>query len=1098
MAVANHERIGNCLNLLQEGLREYVVRELSQKYPGDWMDKARQSLPPSGPDRLRDADAQAWDCAALFSIMLGNWQYCFNRILGSAEKSYVHELINVRNEWAHQRRFTLDDTNRAIDTIKRLLEKVGAPQVAAVDEQMQEVLRQRFDAMRRREEKAVTTVAISGDTKAGLPPWRQLVMPHPDVAKGEFVQAEFAADLDRVVQGKASAEYQDAAQFFSRTFITSGLHFALVNALKRICGKGGEPVLDLMTSFGGGKTHTMIALYHLFGKTPASALPGMEPLMKEAGVTSVPAVRRAVLVGTHITPSVPRKTSEGIEIRTLWGELAYQLGGAEGFKIMAEADRTGTIGADLLQKLFRTYTPCLVLIDEWVAHARQLYDIPSLLPAGSFASNMTFAQALTSAAAETGVHVVVTLPQSDTEMAGSAGRAAFAELSKVIHRADSPWRPTTELEGYEIVRRRLFQPIAANDCAAVDVVCRAFSDLYNSSRVEFPSECREADYERRMRACYPIHPELLERLYKDWSMLDRFQKTRGMLRLMASVIHSLWERNDAGLMILPAHVPIDDPPVANELTKYPEDPWLPVISRDVDGPTSTSLQIDRDSPNLGKLSATRRVARTLFIATAPTYRAANRGIDERRINLGCAQPGESVPLFANALKKLGDKSVFLYQDGPRYWFGTQPSVLRLAEDRAVQLTAEQVEDEILDRLRAEQATRGNFAKVYPAPMTSADVPDERESRLVILHPRATHASTATSADGAASPAIEEAFGILKSRGSTPRKYQNALVFVAADRVRLEALQLAVRQNLAWRSIRAERDQHNLDGHQTAQVETKFTQSEDAVKAQIPEAYQWLLVPTQLSPHDPITMESRRLSSNERLAPRATKRMEQDSTIATVFGAANLRNNLDGIPLWRDGKVEVKTLFEDFAQFVYLQRLTAPSVLAKCISDGVSRITWEQDGFAFADTFDATKNRFGGLVSGQVVDVGAEARGWLVSPELAKRQFAAEVGTTSGVPMDDGPTLDPATGVKTGVGGAAAKPKLKTIFYGRVKPNVTKLGLSVSTIAQALVAHLQLVEDAEVEVTVEIRAKAPKGFDEKTIRTITENAKSLKFDVVELE
>ena len=238
MAVANHERIGNCLNLLQEGLREYVVRELSQKYPDDWMDKARQSLPPSGPDRLRDADAKAWDCAALFSIMLGNWQYCFNRILGSAEKSYVHELINVRNEWAHQRRFTLDDTNRAIDTIKRLLEKVGAPQVAAVDEQMQEVLRQRFDAMRRREEKAVTTVAISGDTKAGLPPWRQLVMPHPDVAKGEFVQAEFAADLDRVVQGKASAEYQDAAQFFSRTFITSGLHFALVNAIKRICGMG--------------------------------------------------------------------------------------------------------------------------------------------------------------------------------------------------------------------------------------------------------------------------------------------------------------------------------------------------------------------------------------------------------------------------------------------------------------------------------------------------------------------------------------------------------------------------------------------------------------------------------------------------------------------------------------------------------------------------------------------------------------------------------------------------------------------------------------------------------------------------------------------
>ena len=181
------------------------------------------------------------------------------------------------------------------------------------------------------------------------------------------------------------------------------------------------------------------------------------------------------------------------------------------------------------------------------------------------------------------------------------------------------------MEGYEIVRRRLFQPIVAADRPAVDAVCRAFSEMYANGKSDFPSECREADYERRMLACYPIHPELLERLYKDWSMLDRFQKTRGMLRLMATVIHSLWERNDAGLMILPAHVPIDDAPVANELTKYPEDPWMPVISRDVDGPTSTSLQIDRDAPNLGRLSATRRVARTLFIGTAPTYRAANQG-----------------------------------------------------------------------------------------------------------------------------------------------------------------------------------------------------------------------------------------------------------------------------------------------------------------------------------------------------------------------------------------------------------------------------------------------------------------------------------------
>ena len=1088
MAVSNRERVGTCLDFLQEGLREFVVRELAAKYADAWIEKAQQSLPPNSPDRVRAAGVGEWDTAALLSIMLGNWQYCFSRTLGKAERSYVHELIDVRNEWAHQRSFSIDDTNRAIDTIKRLLEAMGAPQATLVDAQMQEVLRQRFDEMRRREQKASTTSAIASEARAGLRSWRELVTPHPDVARGEFVQAEFAADLDRVVQGRASPEYQDPTQFFSRTYITSGLHFALVNALKRICGKGGEPVLDLMTSFGGGKTHTMIALYHLFGDTPVSKLPRVDSLLAEAGVTSVPKVRRAVLVGTHITPSVPRKTTDGVEIRTLWGELAYQLGGAEGYAIVAEADRTGTIGGDLLQKIFRKYTPCLVLIDEWVAHARQLYDVTVPLPAGSFASNMTFAQALTSAAAEQGVHVVVTLPQSDNEMAGSAGRAAFAELSKVIHRSDSPWRPTTELEGYEIVRRRLFQEIPAAERPAVDAVCRAFSDMYISGKAEFPTECREADYERRMQACYPIHPELLERLYKDWSTLDRFQKTRGMLRLMASVIHSLWERQDGGLMILPAHVPIDDAPVANELTKYPEDPWMPVISRDIDGPTSTSLQIDRESPNLGRLSATRRVARALFVGTAPTYRAVNQGMDERRINLGCAQPGEQVPLFANALQKLANRSQYLYHDGSRYWLGTQPSVVRLAEDRAAQLTADQVEDEILDRLRAEQATRGDFAKVYPAPMTSGDVPDEREARLVVLHPRATHQQT----DGSDGAALAEAGEYLRNRGGSPRRYQNSLVFIAADRNRIADLQNAVRQALAWKSIHTDREKLNLDAHQAAQVQSRLTQSDDAVKARIPETYAWLLVPVQPKPSDPVTIEAKRMQSGDRLATRACRRMAQDATLATVFGAANLRNDLDQIPLWRDGKVEVRTLMEDYAQFVYLQRLKSPEILQRTIAEGVSRITWQQDGFAFAEGFDVAKQCFAGLVAGQTVEVGAEGRGWLVMPEVARRQLDTAVG-------GDGETR----GGKEGGGGGQPPqpvppvPEKKTAFYGRVRPNVAKLATSVGAVANEVVAHLQLLDDAEVEVTVEIRAKVPGGIDEKTRRTILENSKSLKFDVSEL-
>src|SRR5208283_3876764 len=176
----------------------------------------------------------------------------------------------------------------------------------------------------------------------------------------------------------------------------------------------------------------------------------------------------------------------------------------------------------------------------------------------------------------------------------------------------------------------------------------------------------------RLKAAYPIHPEMFDRLFNDWSSLDKFQRTRGVLRLMAGVIHSLWEREDRSLLILPASVPIDDPAVQFELTRYLDDPWVSVLEKDVDGPHSLPLQVDRENPNLGRYSACRRVSRTIYLGSAPTLRAANRGLEDRNIKLGCVQPGESVATFGDALRRLTDKATYLYVDGKRYWYSTQP------------------------------------------------------------------------------------------------------------------------------------------------------------------------------------------------------------------------------------------------------------------------------------------------------------------------------------------------------------------------------------------------------------------------------------------
>ena len=233
------------------------------------------------------------------------------------------------------------------------------------------------------------------------------------------------------------------------------------------------------------------------------------------------------------------------------------------------------------------------------------------------------------------------------------------------------------------MRRRLFQPIVdPANFATRDNVARAFCDLYRTNHQEFPPECVEAGYEKRIRDAYPIHPEVFERLYTDWSTLQSFQRTRGVLRLMAAVIHSLWEKGDRNPLILPANVPIDDPRVQFELTRYLPENWTPVIERDIDGANSLPIRLDGEVPNLGKHSACRRVARSIYMGSAPTPAAANQGIEDRRIKLGCVMPGEPVAVFGDAMRRLGSAATYLYQDGTRYWYSTQPTVANLAESRA--------------------------------------------------------------------------------------------------------------------------------------------------------------------------------------------------------------------------------------------------------------------------------------------------------------------------------------------------------------------------------------------------------------------------------
>ncbi len=1091
MATTNQERIGRGLETLAKGLEPKVVHALQQQLGSGWWDVIDRDAIAAGISR--GVGTNFSDPQFLLNAIAHQWQRVFSRTLGKAERAYVNELQEVRNRWAHprvDRPFTTSDTERALDTMSRLAAAMGCPEQEEELRRMRgEVLRAQYDAATRQQAARQATLPLAGtDAAAGLTPWREVIVPHPDVQRGAYLQAEFAADLGQVVEGQASAEYLDPRQFFARTYLTVGLTDLLVGALQRLSGAGGEPVVELQTNFGGGKTHSMLALYHLVSGVAADTLPGIEPILARAGVADVPRVKRAVLVGTRHGPA-EGVVRDGRRINTLWGNLAWQLGGAEAFERLRASDEARVSpGADILAGILTDFGPALILIDEWVTFVRQLWS-DDTLRAGSFDANLSFAQSLTEAAKQAPrALLVASLPSSDIEIGGEGGRTALTRLQNTFGRVQSPWRPASAEEGFEIVRRRLFEPVPADRAPVRDAVIQRFADMYARGTGDFPAVTREAAYQRRMTAAYPIHPELFDRLYEDWSTLERFQRTRGVLRLMASVIHALWIRNERSPLIMPSSLPLDEQAVQTEATRYLEDAWVPVIESDIDGPNSLPITLDKGDGSLGRYSAARRVARTIYLGSAATQQAANRGVDARSVKLGSVLPGESAGTYGDALRQLAEQATYLYDQNGRYWYSTQPSVARLARDRAEQLAPEVVDEAIRRELRERHADRPPFARLHAAPRSPADVPDEDSVALVVLGPEVSHSSRSGE-----SSAIKAARDILDGRGPGPRHHRNMLVFLAAESARLEELRDGVRQHLAWRSIQEDQRTLTLDSFQERQIETRVADTAKAVTLRVGETYSWLLVPTQTQPTGPVTIVPIKASTSEGLAARAAAKLTANGSFIVAYGGGNLQMQLAAFPdIWRDGDVGVRQLWDYFSTYVYLPRLRDVSVLLGAIENGAGGFSW-RGNFAYAQGKDEG-GRYIGLTVARPFAPVADGRSLVVKPDIAEAQLEGE--EAGDAPRPPKQVVDGAPGLDGGpdVDDAPRAPARAHEFSGAVEIRDPRRAIpELTTLAQEILAPFAASTEVSLKVEVHITARhRGEGFDDTTVRNVSENARTLRF------
>ncbi|WP_419850048.1 hypothetical protein [Candidatus Poriferisocius sp.] len=517
-----------------------------------------------------------------------------------------------------------------------------------------------------------------------------------------------------------------------------------------------------------------------------------------------------------------------------------------------------------------------------------------------------------------------------------------------------------------------------------------------------------------------------------------------------------------------------------------------------------------DNPNLGRFLAARKVARTVYFGSAPSQQAANKGLDDRSIKLGCIQPGEERPaIFGDALRKLSDQASYLYRDGARYWYALQANVNRIARDRAEgHFNDADVDDEIRRRLdEALKAGRGQFAGVHPCPRSPADVPDTDEARLVVLDPTSPHDSKTEQSE-----ALKMAQQTLLERAGGARQHRNMLVFLAADVTRLGELRQAVRNHLAWQSIRDDSESLNLDPPNARQAESKAADADETVASRIPETYIWVLNPS-LPPDNPrgeIQWEKARVTASGPLAERVAHKLVHDESLIPVYGGTRLRWELDRVPLWRDNPgqagdekvaISVNQLWSDITQYLYLPRLVRRSVLEDAIRDGVQSTVWATDGIAYAEGHDG--ERYVGLRAGEMLAAIAPS-GLLVHPDAANSQIEAEQaararamegdaggGVTAPVGPETEGNVDPEPTDPAG-------PTMPTRYYGRVTVKADRWTRTAADIAEAIVNQLAQAEDAKVSVTIEVEATADDGFDDDVRRTITENAATLKFNDSDFE
>ena len=573
---------------------------------------------------------------------------------------------------------------------------------------------------------------------------------------------------------------------------------------------------------------------------------------------------------------------------------------------------------------------------------------------------------------------------------------------------------------------------------------------------------------------------------------------------MAQVVHHLWKSDDPSIMLMPGSVPIRSSRVEPELLRYLNHAWQGIIAGDVDGQDSIPSSIDQSVPNLNRYKAARRVARAIFVATAATEGQQNPGIDDKRVYLAVAQPGEKIAIFSDALCRLTDRAKFMHRESGRCWYTMTPNLNRIAIDRAGQFEEDLVLQKIDQALSASMKgiDRGNFAAVQVAPGHSADVPDEpggvRAVILGVAHPHQQRTSD--------SPARIEAKNILEQRGNAPRVYRNTLIFLAADYRNLETLKEGLRLSLAWEGIvdDSENGRMDLRTSDITLAKKKKKETQGTFENRLKETWCHLITPSQESPHADVELSCSRISPQDGCLDSASKKLVNDDALILKLGPDNLNLKLKKY-VWADKPhLSLKDVWEYLNRCIYLPRLRNRETLIKTIQAAIGSLI--AGPFAYAERWNPQTESYEGLVIGGNPhgSVVIDSESLLVRPEIAEANRPAPTAVSQQMsPMHPAATASRgdhqpgSVAVPTAPTGSPveAKPaveKKPTRFIGTVMLSADRPARDMKKIVEEIVEQLTTLPGADVSLKLEIDAEVATGLNQAKVRTLMENAATLGF------